>query len=146
MKGAPCLSFAQALQQPIPQPKFYVTHRKPELISEELGFTFSDVEVESAAEDLKYALFLKFLSCRPSINVLQMIIIKTWGFTVRFIDKFHFFFALPMRKTICMHTREKGELLTNASFACSTGQMICTCERNLQLWHNRFFYPVCLFY
>ncbi|KAI9186057.1 hypothetical protein LWI28_013379 [Acer negundo] len=35
------------------------------------GFVLSDVEMERAAEDLKHALVLKFLSSKPSIDVLR---------------------------------------------------------------------------
>ncbi|KAK2647342.1 hypothetical protein Ddye_014831 [Dipteronia dyeriana] len=42
-----------------------------------LGFVFSNVEMEMAVEDWKYALVLKFLSSRPSIDVLRVQIIKS---------------------------------------------------------------------
>lgn len=53
-------------------------------------------------DDLKFVLILKFLSHRPSIDVLCRIIIKMWGFLVvmmiSFMGKFHVLLHLANEK------------------------------------------------
>lgn len=63
-----CKTFVQALQRPLPPPKFILALWKPKNIKGELGFVFSDAEVERVAEDLKFALVMKFFSRRPLIR------------------------------------------------------------------------------
>lgn len=60
------------LQRLLSSVKFKLPLRKPELINGDLGFVFSDVEMDRVAEDLKFVLVLKFLSTRPSIDVLRL--------------------------------------------------------------------------
>lgn len=77
----------------IAQPKFRFPMRKPEFINRELGFGFSNVEMERVVEDLKFELMMKFLSKRPSIDVLCLKMIQMWVFKevpiVSSIDDFH---------------------------------------------------------
>lgn len=67
---------------------------------------FFDVEMDRAAEDLKFALVLKFLSKRPSIDVLRLKIIKMWGFSevpmISFMDDYHVWLHLANEKD-CLH-------------------------------------------
>lgn len=55
-----------------------------------------------AAEELKFPLVLKFVSKRPSIDVLRLQIIKTWGFTevlmISFVDEVHVLLHLANEK------------------------------------------------
>lgn len=77
----------------IAQPKFRLPMRKLEFIIGDLGFVFSNVEMERVVEDLKFELMLKFLSKVPFIDVLCLKMIQTWGFKevpiVSSIDDFH---------------------------------------------------------
>lgn len=79
-----------------------MTQRKLELINGEWGFSFYKAEIESAIENLKFALVIKFLSRRPPIDDISQIIIKAWGFSVmsmiNFMDKFHVFLYLANEK------------------------------------------------
>lgn len=49
--------------------------------------------MDRVAKDLRFALILKFISVRPSIDVLRKQIIKTWGFAevlmINFLDNYH---------------------------------------------------------
>lgn len=54
--------------------------KRPELINRELGVSFSDMEIEKIVEDVKYALALKFVVHRPSIELLRQHIFTLWGF------------------------------------------------------------------
>lgn len=108
------MSLAQALSRPLPHPKYKLPLRKPVLINGELGFVFSDMEMGRAAEDLKYALVLRFLSRRPSINILRRSIIKSWSFfevpMISFMDDFHILLDLSNEGDYlhhCMHGRGK---------------------------------------
>lgn len=78
------------------------TLRKPENINGELGFVFSDIEMDRAAKDLKFALVLKFLLTRPSIDVLRLKIFKTWGFSevpmISFMDEYNVLLNLANEK------------------------------------------------
>lgn len=65
MEGGDQRSFAQALQRPLPSVKFKLPLRKPELINGDLGFVFSDIEMDRAAEDLKVC-----VSAEISIKVI----------------------------------------------------------------------------
>lgn len=62
---------------PIQPLKFKIPNRKPEFLIGDLGFIFSEVELECTSKGLKFALILKFLSRRPSIDVLRRTIIKS---------------------------------------------------------------------
>ncbi|KAK3188863.1 hypothetical protein Dsin_028424 [Dipteronia sinensis] len=113
-------SFAQALQRPIPSSKYRIPLRRPELINGDLGFVFSDVEMERAAEDLKYALVLKFLSSRPSIDVLRVQIIKTWGFSdvpmISFMDDRHVLLHLANKKDYIHAWAREGKVVVGCQF------------------------------
>ncbi|XP_042958005.1 uncharacterized protein LOC122293494 [Carya illinoinensis] len=113
-------SFAQALQRPIPTAKFRIPLRKPELISGELGFVFSEVEISRVAKELKYALVLKFFSKRPSIDVLRRQIIKSWGFSevpiISFMDELHVLLHLANEKDYLHAWAREGRYVAGCSF------------------------------
>ncbi|KAK3184522.1 hypothetical protein Dsin_031808 [Dipteronia sinensis] len=118
-------SFAQALQRPIPSSKYRIPLRRPELINGDLGFVFSDAEMERAAEDLKYALVLKFLSSRPSIDVLRVQIIKTWGFSdvpmISFMDDLHVLLHLANEKDY-IHAWAREGRVGHTDVVCRVGE------------------------
>lgn len=51
----------------------------PTLINGQMGFVFTDQETKKLADDLRFALVLKFLSTRPNIDDLRRAVVKTWG-------------------------------------------------------------------
>ncbi|KAI9185127.1 hypothetical protein LWI28_004452 [Acer negundo] len=113
-------SFAQALQRPILSSKYKISLRGPELINGDLGFVFSDVEMERATEDLKHALMLKFLTSRPSIDVLRVQIIKTWGFSevpmISFIDNHHVLLHLANEKDYILAWARERRVVAGCQF------------------------------
>ncbi|KAJ0088691.1 hypothetical protein Patl1_32423 [Pistacia atlantica] len=62
-------------------------------IDGELGFVFLDSEMVKAAEDLKFALVMKFMRVRPSIDKLHLHVVKNWGLIeipqISFMDDYH---------------------------------------------------------
>lgn len=100
--------------------KFQLPLRKPKPINGDLGFVFSDVEMDRVAEDLKFTLILKFLSSRPSIDVLQCQIIKTWGFSevpmISFMDDFHVLLHLANEKDYLHAWAREGRVVASCQF------------------------------
>ncbi|KAI9176278.1 hypothetical protein LWI28_000684 [Acer negundo] len=112
--------FAQGLQRPIPSSKYRIPLRRQELINGDLGFVFSDVEMERAVEDLKHTLVLKLLSSRPSIDVLRVQIIKTWGFSevsmIIFMDNHHVLLHLANEKDYIHAWAREGRVVDGCQF------------------------------
>lgn len=65
-------------------------------------------------DDLKFALVLKFLSCRLSINILRGTIIKSWRFLAMPMVRFGCLLASGNRRwgTIYSHTMDFPPLTT----------------------------------
>lgn len=105
---------------PCPQPKFYLPLRKPEFINGDLGVVFSNAKIDRVLEDSKFALVLKFLSKRPSIDVLCLKIIQTWGFMeasmVSFMDDFHMLLHLANEKDYLHAWAREGRVVVACQF------------------------------
>ncbi|KAI9184707.1 hypothetical protein LWI28_000187 [Acer negundo] len=95
------------------------------------------MEMERAIEDLKLALVLKFLSSRPSIDVLRVQIIKTWGFSevsmINFMDNNHVLLHLANEKDYILLGQEKEEwwLDVNSDFLTASHRARMCVEVNL---------------
>lgn len=113
-------SFIQALQRPLSVAKFRFPSRKPEMIDGDLGFVFTDAEIDRVADDLKFVLVLKFLSARPSIDVLRRHIIKSWGFVevpmISFMDDFHVLLHLATEKDYLHAWAREGRIVAGCQF------------------------------
>lgn len=108
------------LGRPLLPPNLKVPHRRPKVISGELGVSFFDVKVDNFIEDMKYALVLKFLVPRPPIDILRQHINRSWRFlealTISFMDKQHIFLYLVSERDY-MHTCEReGRMVVGCSF------------------------------
>lgn len=72
----------------------------------------SDVEMDRAVEECRYVLVMKFPMNRPSIDVLQLKIIKTWGFSevlmISFIDEHQFLLHLTNEKRLFTYVGKGG--------------------------------------
>ncbi|XP_035546552.1 uncharacterized protein LOC118348611 [Juglans regia] len=138
-------TFAEVLQRPIPPPKFKLSVRHPEVINGELGFIFSDLEMEKAAEDLKFALVLKFLSSRPSIDVLRKNIIKTWGFSevpmISFMNDFHVLLHLANEKDYLHAWAREGRVVAGVPFRLFNWSMGFDLEREPSIEEQWIFLP-----
>lgn len=101
-RGAALKTFTQALCRPISPPKVKFQSQQPIYINDKLGFIFLIVEMEYAAEELKYELIIKFRLPRPYIDVLRRIIINTWGFSdvpmIIFMGNYHALLHLTNEK------------------------------------------------
>lgn len=100
VSGSVVITFAQALCRLIPPPKFKIPSHNSEYITDDLSFIFSDVKMNRAAEELKFALILNLLSCRPSIDVLRRKIIKTWGLSE--VPMINFMTTTNEKLSVCM--------------------------------------------
>ncbi|KAG2686060.1 hypothetical protein I3760_10G158400 [Carya illinoinensis] len=67
--------------------------RYPVDINGEQSFVFSEFEFLKEANDFCFALVLKFSWSRPSIDVIRLVVIKTWGLmdilTISFMNDRH---------------------------------------------------------
>ncbi|KAI9195370.1 hypothetical protein LWI28_014229 [Acer negundo] len=76
--------------------------------------------MKRAAKDLKHALVLKFLSSRPSIDVLGVQIIKTWGFSevsmISFMDNHHVLLHLANKKNYVHVWAREGKVVAGCQF------------------------------
>ncbi|CAI9769525.1 unnamed protein product [Fraxinus pennsylvanica] len=55
--------------------------KNPIQINGQMGFVFTDQETKKLANDLKFAMVIKFLTTRPNIDELRRAVIKSWGLT-----------------------------------------------------------------
>ncbi|KAL5988270.1 hypothetical protein ACLOJK_036033 [Asimina triloba] len=87
------LSYAHAVAKPADNPAFVMPMRFSVDINGELGFIFSEPEMAKAAEDYKFAIVLKFMRARPSIDNIRLNVVKMWGLlevpTISFMDDYH---------------------------------------------------------
>ncbi|KAI9169549.1 hypothetical protein LWI28_013929 [Acer negundo] len=84
------------------------------------GAVGTSVEMERAIEDLKHDLVLKFLSSRPSIDVLRVQIIKTWGFSkvpmISFMVNHHVLLHLANEKHYIHAWAREGRVVAGCQF------------------------------
>lgn len=94
--------------------------RTLELTKGELGFIFMDVEVKRLTEDFRYALIVKFLSSRPSIDWIRVTIVKTWGLlevpVVSHMDALHVLVQMQNEGDFIHAWAREGRLVDGASF------------------------------
>ncbi|KAF5445102.1 hypothetical protein F2P56_034180 [Juglans regia] len=76
--------------------------------------------MERAAKDLKFALVLKFLFARPSIDVLRRQIIQSWGLSevpmISFMDNYHVLLHLANEKDYVHAWAREGRLVAGCQF------------------------------
>lgn len=58
---------------------FKIPMHFPVDINGELGFIFIELEMVKVAKDFHFALVMKFMIVRPSIDNIQLAVVKTWG-------------------------------------------------------------------
>ncbi|KAL5981088.1 hypothetical protein ACLOJK_029008 [Asimina triloba] len=72
-------SYASAVSKPSDTPSFKIPLQFPMDINDELDFIFTETEIMKAAEDYKFAIVMKFLRTRPSIDVIRLNVVKKWS-------------------------------------------------------------------
>lgn len=86
-------SYANTVSKTTESASFKMAMLFPVEINGELGFIFSKPEMNKAAEDFKYALVMKFLRVRPSIDFIHLHVVNKWGLmeipTISFMDDHH---------------------------------------------------------
>ncbi|TXG69366.1 hypothetical protein EZV62_004301 [Acer yangbiense] len=91
--GAGVKSYAQAIDKNVETHAYKFPMRYPVDINGELGFIFSEMEMVKAEEDFRFALVMKFMRFRPSIDRIRLSVVKTWGLTeiptISFMDDYH---------------------------------------------------------
>ncbi|KAK1577801.1 hypothetical protein Q3G72_024969 [Acer saccharum] len=91
--GAGVKSYAQAVDKKVETHAYKFPMRYPVDINDELGFIFSEMKMVKAEEDFRFALVMKFMRFRPSIDRIRLSVVKTWGLTeipmISFMDDYH---------------------------------------------------------
>lgn len=75
------LSYAYALSASTTQTTFKVLMHHTININGEPTFIFMEMKLNTAANKLNFAMVLKFLKNRQSIEVIHLSIVKNWGFS-----------------------------------------------------------------
>lgn len=91
-------SYAQVVLKPYASSSFKLPMHVPVDVDGQPGFAFTKAKMARAAEDFCFALVLKFLRSRPSIDVIHLAVVKMWGLleipTISFMDVYHVFIKL----------------------------------------------------
>ncbi|KAL6005451.1 hypothetical protein ACLOJK_006018 [Asimina triloba] len=86
-------SYAQVVNNKSEHPTFKILMHFPVDIDGEMSFVFSELEMIKAADEFRYALVMKFMKTRHSIDKIRLTVVKTWGLidvpTISFMDEFH---------------------------------------------------------
>ncbi|XP_022889695.1 uncharacterized protein LOC111405160 [Olea europaea var. sylvestris] len=92
----------------------------PTLINGQMGFVFIDQEMKKLANDLRFALVLKFLSTRPNIDDLRWTVVKMWGLnevlTIGFMDDVHVLIQLKNETDFIHVWAREGRSLLGMKF------------------------------
>lgn len=84
------------------------------------GFVFTEAEMARADEDFCFTLVLKFLQSRPSIDVIRLAVVKTWGLleipTISFMDAHHVFIKLNFERDFVHEWAREGRVIDGCSF------------------------------
>ncbi|XP_040996161.1 uncharacterized protein LOC121242352 [Juglans microcarpa x Juglans regia] len=85
-----------------------------------MGFIISEAEMSKAVEDLRFALVLKFLRQRPSIDRVRLAIVKTRGLleipTVSFMDNYHVLVQMGSERDFVHGWAREGRTMDGYSF------------------------------
>lgn len=73
-------SYAVTVVKPTYSTTFKIPMRYPMDVNGELGFIVSEVEMAKATKDHKYAIVMKFMQTRPTVDNIQLHVVKNWGF------------------------------------------------------------------
>lgn len=94
--------------------------RYPVDVDGQPGFIFSEAEMTKAAEDFRYALVLKFLRSRPSIDVIWLAVVKTWVLleipTISLMDAHHVFIKLNSERDFVHAWAREGRVTDGCMF------------------------------
>lgn len=79
-----------------------------------------------AGEEFRYALVMKFMRTRPSIDKIWLTVVKAWGLmeipTISFMDDHHMLIHMKTNVILCMDGQGKVELWKAIFFGCSNEQ------------------------
>ncbi|KAK1578171.1 hypothetical protein Q3G72_028139 [Acer saccharum] len=113
-------SYAHAVAKPVDNPSFKIPMRFPVDINGELGFIFSEPEMAKAAEDYKFAIVMKFMHARPSIDNIRFSVVKTWGLmetpTISFMDDYHVLIQMKNERDFVHGWTREGRTMEGISF------------------------------
>ncbi|KAK3219917.1 hypothetical protein Dsin_013887 [Dipteronia sinensis] len=113
-------SYAQAVNEKVDTPAFKIPMRFPVDINGELGFIFSETEMVKAEEDFRFALVMKFMRYRPSIDKIRLSVVKTWGLTeiptISFMDDYHVLIHMKNERDFVHGWTREGRTMEGNSF------------------------------
>ncbi|KAL6012688.1 hypothetical protein ACLOJK_003177 [Asimina triloba] len=127
-------SYASVVFNPVDNPSFKIPLQFPVDIHGKLGFVFSKTEMTKVAEEYKFAIVMKFLRVRPSIDVIRLKVVKKWGLIeipiISFMDDFHVLIQMKNERDFMHGWAREGRVMVgtdNATLTRSraTGARIC---------------------
>ncbi|TXG59223.1 hypothetical protein EZV62_013796 [Acer yangbiense] len=118
--GAGVKSYAQAVDKNVETHAYKFPMRYPVDINGELGFIFSEMEMVKAEEDFRFALVMKFMRFRPSIDRIRLSVVKTWGLTeiptISFMDDYHVLIHMKNERDFVHGWTREGRIMEGNSF------------------------------
>ncbi|KAF5450314.1 hypothetical protein F2P56_030677 [Juglans regia] len=94
--------------------------RYPVDVDGEPGLVFTEPEMSTAAEDFRFAIVLKFVRMRPTIDDVRLAIIKSWGLleipTVSVMDDYHVLVKMQTERDFMHAWARKGRLIAGSVF------------------------------
>ncbi|KAF5481437.1 hypothetical protein F2P56_002087 [Juglans regia] len=114
------LSYVQIVSKVGTPSAFKVPMRYPVDVDGEPGFVFTEPEMSKAAEDFHFAIVLKFVRMRPTIDDIRLAIIKSWGLleipTVSLMDDYHVLVKMQTERDYLHGWAREGQLIARSVF------------------------------
>ncbi|KAK0595455.1 hypothetical protein LWI29_006801 [Acer saccharum] len=118
--GAGVKSYAQAVDKKVETHAYKFPMRYPVDINGELGFIFSEMKMVKVEEDFRFALVMKFMRFRPSIDRIRLSVVKTWGLTeiptISFMDDYHVLIHMKNEQDFVHCWTREGRIMEGNSF------------------------------
>ncbi|KAK2648879.1 hypothetical protein Ddye_016368 [Dipteronia dyeriana] len=113
-------TYASTVSKLTDNSSFKIPLRFPVDINGKLGFIFSETEMTKAAEEYKYAIVMKFLGVRPSIDVIRLNVAKTWSsveiLMISFMDDYHVLIQMKNERDFVQGWVREGRVMEGNSF------------------------------
>ncbi|KAF5442885.1 hypothetical protein F2P56_035497 [Juglans regia] len=114
------LSYVQIVSKVATPSAFKVPMRYPVDVDGEPGFVFTEPEMSKAADDFRFAIVLKFVWMRPTIDDIRLVIIKSWGLleilTVSMMDDYHVLVKMQTERDFVHGWAREGRLIAGSVF------------------------------
>ncbi|KAG6671289.1 hypothetical protein I3843_Q001900 [Carya illinoinensis] len=120
LSGKAGRSYVKALVRSVVSSAFKMPTRYPVEVDDDLGFIFTEVEMNKVAEGFPFALVLKFICTRPLIDAVRLAIVKTWGLleipTVSFMEDYHVLVQMASEREFVHGWAREGQIIEGCGF------------------------------